>query len=73
MPYFILKREMEKRHITVQSIAELLRLRLGRVESRLNGRDNFSIEEAVRIRDAFFPDMEIGFLFGKEEYGRRVV
>lgn len=73
MPYFVLQREMVKRHISMQSIAELLRIRRSKVANRLRGGSNFSIEEAVRIRDAFFPDMEIGLLFDKDEYGGRVV
>lgn len=69
MPYLMLKGEMAKRDITIKAISELLEIHRNSVSNKLDGDTNFSIDEAVKIRDAFFPDMKIETLFDKENTG----
>ena len=66
MPYINLKGEMAKRNITIREVSELLEIHRNSVSNKLDGNSNFSIDEAVKIRDAFFPDMKIESLFDKE-------
>lgn len=73
MPYITLKGEMAKRDITIKTISELLGIHRNSVSNKLEGNTNFSIDEAVKIRNAFFPDMRIDFLFDKEISSKEVV
>lgn len=37
------------------------------VRNKLNGLTEFSVAEALKIRDAFFPGIRIEYLFGKDD------
>lgn len=58
-----LKAEMARRDITIGSIADFLEVRLGTVSDKINGRSKFYFQEARRIRDKFFPDLSLEYLF----------
>lgn len=63
MAYSNLKAEMGRCDITAQSISELLGIHRNSVANKLNGQSSFSIEEAIRIKNTFFPEFEYGYLF----------
>ncbi len=67
MGYLTLVGEMAKRNITNESIANLLGIHRNSVYNKLRGITSFSVEEAVVIRDEFFPGSDIDELFEKEE------
>ena len=58
---------MAKKDVTIESIASLLGIHRNSVANKINGRCSFYIEEAMRIRDAFFPEEKLEELFQKEE------
>lgn len=67
MPYLNLKGEMAKRNVTNESIAILLGIHRNSVYNKINGESRFSIDEAIIIRNTFFPDSDIDTLFETEE------
>ena len=66
MPYLNLKGEMAKRKVSIEAMAELLEMHRNSVSNKINGPSSFSIEESIKIRDAFFPKMELDYLFSTE-------
>ena len=56
MAYMNLKGEMAKKNITNESIANLLGIHRNSVYNKINGESKFSIDEALAIRNAFFPN-----------------
>ena len=66
MPYSNLKAELGRNDITIESIAECLKIHRNSVANKLNGNSSFSIDESVKIQEKYFPDLELKFLFSKE-------
>lgn len=62
-PYSNLKAEMARKNVSIKDISELLKIHRNSMHNKLIGESNFTIDEALEIRDAFFPDVEIGYLF----------
>lgn len=58
--------EMAKKKVTNGAIAKLLGLHPNTIYYKLN-EGSFSVEEAVLIRDAFFPDWSIESLFKTDD------
>lgn len=69
MPCINLRGEMAKRKISIESIAELLGIHRNSVANKLNGESAFSIGQAMLIQETFFPDLEMKYLFSKDERG----
>lgn len=67
MPYFNLKAEMEGKDITIESIAQILKLQRDNVSYKLNRNGSFSIEEADKIQKTFFPEVPLTVLFAKDK------
>lgn len=67
MPYKILKGEMAKKDITIEEIAELLNIHRNSVSNKINKNASFTIEEAQKIWEKYFPEMELKYLFAKDE------
>lgn len=67
MKYLTLIGEMTKRGIQKTEVAKLLGIHWNSVMNKMNGKTVFSVDEAVKIRDAFFPDWDVGELFRREE------
>lgn len=61
--YKNLEAEMVRRDITRKDIAELLNVRYATVVDKLKGRSNFTLDEAFKIRNAYFPYLSIEYLF----------
>ncbi|MFR7984693.1 MAG: XRE family transcriptional regulator [Clostridia bacterium] len=58
--------EMAKKKITIEQIAKLLNIHRNSVANKLGGSTAFTIEEAIQIQEAFFPDCSLKELFRKE-------
>lgn len=63
-----LKGEMAKRGITIEEISKELGIHRNSVSNKLNGDSSFTIEEAFKIQDKYFPDLELKYLFKAEPF-----
>ena len=66
--YKNLKREMKKRGVLSSEIAELLGVRRETIYNKINGQISigFTLDEALKIKEKYFPDMSIELLFERE-------
>ena len=62
-----LKGEMAKRSIKIEAIANVLQIHRNSASNKINGDTAFSIDEAVKVKEAFFPELSLKFLFEKQE------
>lgn len=62
---------MAKKDITNESIAKLLGIHRNSVYNKLNGDSTFSIDEAIIIKNTFFPNFDVDTLFATEEKGEQ--
>ena len=67
--YYNLVATMKRKKITTGQIAELLNCRIATVSDKINGKREcgFYFEEAERIKNVFFNEFEIGWLFARED------
>ena len=63
------KRGDGEKNITNESIANLLGIHRNSVYNKINGESKFSIDEALAIRNAFFPNYDVDTLFGENRGG----
>lgn len=61
--YSNLRAEMGRCNITSESLSRLLGIHRNSVYNKLNGQSSFSIEEAIQIKNTFFPEYEYSYLF----------
>jgi hypothetical protein len=61
--YGNLKAEMARRGISQGQIADFLGMSLNNVNYKINGRVSFTLREVTGIKDQFFPDETIDYLF----------
>ncbi|MBM7580063.1 helix-turn-helix transcriptional regulator [Jeotgalibacillus terrae] len=68
-----LKAEMARKGIPPKKIAKFLGVKTQTVNDKLSGKYKFSFEHALAIRDEFFPDKKLEYLFkkNKEEFRAR--
>lgn len=66
MSYPFLIGEMAKRRITREALSKSLGLHRNAISYKLR-EGSFSIEEAAKVKEEFFPDIPITTLFAKEE------
>ena len=62
-----LEAEMKRKKITRNDVASLLGLSYRTIHSRFNGESEWGYAECVKIRDEFFPGMDLDYLFATEE------
>lgn len=55
--------EMARRGINKKDLAEFMEMRYPTIVDKTNGKSRFYLDEAFRIRNQFFPDCEIEYLF----------
>lgn len=58
-----LEAEMKRKKISRSDIAHLLGLSYRTIHSRFNGTSDWGYSECVKVRDAYFPDLELSYLF----------
>lgn len=59
--------EMARSGIKNKDIAESLSLNEKTVFNKIHGASTFTINESIGIRDTFFPDKDLEYLFKKAE------
>lgn len=62
-----LEAEMKKKKISRSDIASLLGLSYRTIHSRFNGESEWGYSECVKVRDTYFPDKTLDYLFATEE------
>lgn len=62
-----LEAEMKRNKISRHDLATLLGLSYRTIHSRFNGESQWGYSECVKVRDKYFPDMELSYLFSTEE------
>lgn len=65
--YKNLEAEMARKGITKKDLSETLNLRYATILDKMNGNSRFFYDEAVRIKETFFQDLSIEYLFEKTE------
>lgn len=66
-----LRAEMTRHNVTPLMIAQAIGKTVKSVKNKMAGRTNFTISEACAIKEKFFPDMTLDYLFAKGEARRR--
>ena len=61
-----LKKEMAGADVTMEAVAALLGVHRNTVANKIDGNTDFTVDEAFKIRDTFFPTLGIEFLFKDE-------
>lgn len=64
-----LEAEMKRNKISRSDIANLLGLSYRTIHSRFNGESEWGYTECVKVRDAYFPDKSLDYLFAADETG----
>ena len=70
MEYGNLKAEMGRRDITIEAISELLKIHRNSVANKVHGRSRFTVDEARIVKEAFFPELSIDYLFETSKEGK---
>ncbi|MDR0308557.1 MAG: helix-turn-helix transcriptional regulator [Coriobacteriales bacterium] len=69
MKFGNLKAEMARNGITQIQIAKALSMSPDNFRGKLAGRVKFSLDEAQEIKNAFFPQKSLDYLFADDEAG----
>jgi len=67
MIYKNLAAEMARKGITKKDLAKLLNMRYPTVVDKTNGKSRFYLDEAIKIKDIFFPDLDLEYLFDSDD------
>jgi len=62
-----LRAEMAREGITMVDIADFLNLRYATVNDKVNGKYRFYYDEALKIKERFFPDRSLEYLFEEDK------
>jgi plasmid maintenance system antidote protein VapI len=65
--YRNLEAEMARHGILKKDVAETLKVRHATVYDKMNGKSSFTLDEAFKIRNTYFPELAIEYLFEKYE------
>ncbi len=63
-----LRAEMSRNEITIEQISTHLGVRYMTVCDKINGKYEFRISEALKIRQKFFPNCTIEYLFDRGDH-----
>ena len=63
MEYGNLKAEMGRKDIPIEEVSKLLGIHRNSVANKVNGRSRFTVDEAKVVKEAFFPNLSIDYLF----------
>lgn len=67
MMYFNLRNELSSKKIKNEDIAALLNIHVNSVSNKINGKTDFTVSEAFRLRESLFPDVSFEYLFNCEK------
>lgn len=62
-----LEAEMKRSGVSRSNIADLLGVSYRTIHSRFNGESEWGYAECIKIRDAYFPDKSLDYLFETED------
>lgn len=62
-----LKAEMARSNVTVAEIAALSGKSCRTISDRIKGKGQFPIQDAIEVKDTFFPGMDLEYLFAQAE------
>lgn len=65
MKYLTLVGEMAKRQITKKDLSDLLGVHWNSITNKISGESDFSVTEAIKIRDRYFSEWRIEDLFNR--------
>lgn len=65
--YRNLRAEMARQGVTVGDIAEALGVRKATASDKLNGRYRFYFDETMKIKNRFFSDHSLEYLFKRDD------
>lgn len=63
LKYRNLEAELKRKNITKKDLAEAFNLRYATISDKLNGKTRLTLNEAFAIKEKFFPDLSIEYLF----------
>jgi plasmid maintenance system antidote protein VapI len=61
--YENLKAEMVRSNVSKKDLATLLSVRYATILEKISGKYPFKLDEAMKIKRSFFPDMSLEYLF----------
>ncbi len=67
MKYKNLIGEIAKAEITKKELAEMLGIHWNSISNKLSGESSFTVDEAIKIRDCYFRNSLISYLFKRED------
>lgn len=67
VPYSNLKAEMAREGVKQIDIAKLLDVREATISEKINGKSTFDIDEAIIIKQTYFPKLPLEYLFSKDK------
>lgn len=67
MIYKNLAAEMARKGITKKDLAKSLNMRYPTIVDKTNGKSRLYLDEAVKIRDMFFPEFDLEYLFDVDD------
>lgn len=65
--YKNLEAEMARQKITKTNLSKLLEVRYATVLDKMSGKSRFFYDEANKIKNSFFPDLSLEYLFELED------
>ncbi|WHY75732.1 XRE family transcriptional regulator [Neobacillus sp. WH10] len=60
--------EMARKDISKKEMADLLKMRYSTLVDKTNGKYRFYLDEALKIKETFFPDLPLEYLFEPDGY-----
>jgi len=73
MRFTTLRAEMARKGLKGKDIAKALQISDKSAYNKINGITEFTLKETITIRDKFFPEMTIDFLFNNEGNKKQVI
>lgn len=65
-----LRAEMARANVTVAEIAALSGRSCRTISDRIKGKGQFPIQDAIGVKNAFFPGMDLEYLFARGDTGQ---
>lgn len=67
MKYPNLKAELARKGISMEEVSKALNIHRNSVANKINGETPFTVEEAFKIQNKYFPKLSLNYLFATEE------
>lgn len=67
MKYSNLKAELARKGISMEEVSKVLEIHRNSVANKINGDTPFTVEEAFKIQEKYFPKLSLNYLFATED------